>query len=160
VAEPETLDSPNSERLEAVLAGLTTDQVRFVVARQYCQTDKEAAQETGIAAATAYSWPNKDDVNEAVRLMAYDGLVVAQHIRRRAVAKAMAVKVRGLDSDDEKVRQSAATEIIEWEMGKAHQFQEISGPAGGQVEVHIDLDKLTDAELAALADIAERIGGD
>ena len=31
----------------------------------------------------------------------------------------MAVKVKGLDESDARVRQSVATELIEWEMGKA-----------------------------------------
>jgi len=118
-----------------VLAELTTDQLRFVVARQHCTSDKEAAEEIGLAAHSAYSWPNKDQVNEAVRLMALDGLVVAAHIRRRNLAKAMATKVKGLDSNSERVRQSVATEIIEWEMGRATQRQEVTGKDGELFEV-------------------------
>ena len=68
---------------------------------------------------TVYRWP--DEVRQAVRLMAGDGLVTALHLRRRALAKAMLVKVRGLDTDDERLRQQTATEIIEWELGKATQ---------------------------------------
>ena len=80
-----------------------------------------------------YRWP--DEVKEAVRLMAYDGMITAQHIRRKALAKAMLVKVKGLDSDDDSLRQRVATEIIEWEMGKAMQPQEISGKGGGAIIV-------------------------
>lgn len=66
-----------------------------------------------------YRWP--DAVKRAVKLMAGDGLVTALHLRRRVLAKAMLVKVRGLDTDDERLRQQTATEIIEWELGKATQ---------------------------------------
>jgi hypothetical protein len=58
-------------------------------------------------------------MDEAVRLMAHDGVVTALHIRRQALSEAMAVKRQGLSSDDERIRQSVATELIEWELGKA-----------------------------------------
>jgi len=108
-----------SDQLAAALAQLTTDQIRFVVARQECPTDKEAAEAIGLKPDTVYHWP--DTVKEAVRLMASDGIVVATHVRRRNLAKAMLTKVAGLDSIDEQVRQRVATEIIEWEMGRATQ---------------------------------------
>ncbi len=108
-----------SDQLASALAQLSTDQIRFVVARQECATDKEAAEAIGIKPDTVYHWP--DAVKEAVRLMASDGIVVATHVRRRNLAKAMLAKVAGLDSMDENVRQRVATEIIEWEMGKAKQ---------------------------------------
>lgn len=125
----ESIEKSTSEQLEEVLTQLSTDQIRFVIARQDVSTDKEAAEGIGIKPNTVYNWPAV--VKEAVQLVAADGLVVAQHIRSRNVAKAMQVKVTGLDSDDERVRQGVATEVIEWEMGKATQHQEITG-AGGE----------------------------
>ena len=117
-----------SETLEEVLNKLSLLQIRFVVARQEVTTDKEAAELIGIKPDTVYRWG--DDVKEAVRLMELDGLVTARHIRRKALAKAMLVKVHGLDNDDDALRQRVATEIIEWEMGKAVQPQELSGKDG------------------------------
>jgi len=114
-----------SEQLQNILTQLSTDQIRFVVARQEFSTDKEAAEAIGISAQTVYRWP--DAVKEAVRLMSVDGLVTAQVVRKRALAKAMLVKVDGLDSDDERLRQNVATEVIEWEMGKATQTTELKG---------------------------------
>lgn len=116
-----------TDRLEATLAQLTTDQIRFVVARSVeFSKDHLAAKAIGVSAATVKSWKTDGaPIDEAVRLMARDGLVTALHIRKRNLAKAMAVKVKGLDSDDEKVRQSVATELIEWELGKATQKQSI-----------------------------------
>lgn len=115
-------EKPSSDQLEQVLARLTTDQIRFVVARQQFSTDKEAAEEIGIKPDTVYQWKHKGlPIDDAVRFMALDGMITALHIRKRNLAKAMAVKVAGLDSEDERLRQGVATEVIEWELGKATQ---------------------------------------
>jgi len=128
------------------LGKLSTDQIRFVVARQEFATDKEAAQEIGIKPDTVYQWKHRGSpIDQAVRLMALDGIVVAKELRRRNLAKAMAVKVAGLDSAKEPTRQSVATEIIEWEMGRATQKQEVSGPEGGPIELELDPDTITEA---------------
>jgi hypothetical protein len=126
----------SSDELAQVIARLSADQIRFVVARQQFSTDKEAAEEIGIKADTVYQWKHKGDpIGEAVRLMAQDGIIVAKELRRRNLAKAMAIKVAGLNSDDERLRQNVATEIIEGEMGKPTQRQEVSGPEGGPIVV-------------------------
>ena len=123
-----------SDQLTDVLANLTTDQIRFVVARQQYSTDKEAAKAIGIRPDTVYHWP--DDVKRAVELMAYDGVITALEIRRRNLAKAMLVKAAGLDSNDERLRQGVATEFIEWELGKATQKSEVTGADGGAIKLY------------------------
>ena len=136
-------EKSTSDALEAVLAELTLDQISFVVARQQTATDKEAAEDIDIKPNTVYGWP--PIVKEAVRLMAMDGLVTARHIRRRNLAKAMLVKVKGLDSDDETIRQRVSTEVIEWELGKAKQTTEHSGPDGGPIII-VDWDESIQTE--------------
>ena len=111
-----------SDELERTIDELTVDQVRFVVARQEFSTDKEAAESVGLHAQTVKRWKGDGvPLDRAVKLMASDGVVVALKMRRRSLAKAMLVKVAGLDSDNERVRQGVATEIAEWELGKATQ---------------------------------------
>ena len=122
-----------SDELVSVLERLSLDQIRFVVARQECATAREAAKQIGVSESTVYRWP--EDVELAVRLMATDGVTTAVHLRRRSLAKAMAVKVAGLDSSREQTRQSVATEVIEWELGKATQRQEVSGEDGGPLVI-------------------------
>ncbi len=96
-----------------------------------------------LSESTVYRWG--EDVETALRLMAQDGLVTALHLRRRNLAKAMLVKVAGLDSADERTQQGVATEIIEWELGRAAQKQEITGPSGGPLVIGIGgLDPQTD----------------
>ena len=134
MAEKMNQEESSSDELQQVLDKLTIDQIRFIVARQQFSTDKEAAKQIGVKPDTVYQWKHKGiPIDEAVRLMAMDGLVVAQHVRRKALAKAMLVKVGGLDSSNEGARQRAATEIIEWEMGKAEQ------PVTGSILIELDI---------------------
>ena len=114
-----------SDDLAVLIADLSTDQIRFVVARNEFATDKETAEAIGVKPSTVKRWKyDGAPIDQAVRLMALDGIVVASELRRRNLAKAMAVKVAGLDSIKENTRQGVATEIIEWEMGKATQRNE------------------------------------
>ena len=123
-------NTPNTEdgEFEAICKTLSVSQLRFVVARQEHKSDKAAAEFLEISPNTVKDWKYKGvPIDRAVELMAQDGVVVARTIRRRKLAQAMLVKVAGLDSDDERLRQQVATEIIEWEMGRAQQFHDISG---------------------------------
>lgn len=117
--------------LQEVLNKLTPEQIRFVIARVDTTTDKEAAQAVGIRPNQISKWKRSQPIDEAVHLMIYDGLTTALHIRRRSLAKAMAIKAEGLDSRDEKLRQSVATEIVEWELGKATQNVRQDVTSGG-----------------------------
>ena len=120
--------SDDAARLEALLGQLNTNQKRFIIARQEFATDKEAAESIKISPDTVKNWKyGGAPIDEVVDLMAHDGIVMAMHLRHRALAKAMAVKVAGLDEDDKRLRQNVATEIIEWEMGRAMQRQEVKG---------------------------------
>jgi hypothetical protein len=115
-------DSPGksiSERLEEVMAQLSYDQLRFLAAMADCSTKAEAAEAIGLKPNTVYKWP--DIVDEALELQAAERVETARAIARKYLTKAMMVKVKALDSPDEGVRQRAATELIEWQLGKAAQ---------------------------------------
>ena len=133
----EKQEKASSEELDRVLSELTADQIRFVVARQEHKTDKDAAESLEMRPNLISRWKhNGVPIDRAVQLMAIDGLQTALHVRGRNLAKAMLVKVAGLDSDDERLRQGVATEIIEWEMGKAMQPQRHEGTGeGGAITV-------------------------
>lgn len=119
-----------SEQLSEVLATLSKDQIRFVVALMDHPNKKEAAESIGIQPGTVYRW--NGNIDKAAQLMALDRAEAAKAIRRNAIVKAMAVKLAGLDSDDESIRQKVATELIEWELGKALQ----------RTDVDLDVNKL------------------
>jgi hypothetical protein len=125
-------------KLSQLLATLTTSQIRFIIARQEFPTDKEAARSIRINPNTVAQWKHSGiPIDEAVRLMVFDGLETALILRKRHLAKAMAVKVGGLDEKSAKLRQDVATEIIEWEMGRAVQRQEHTGAGGEPIEIHL-----------------------
>ena len=125
----------NSKRIEEILGQLTNDQLRFVVARMQSRTDKESAESLNISPSTAYSWPNKEIIDEAIMLIDAEPLLAAREIRKKNLVKAMMIKAKGLDSDDEKLTQSVATEIIEWELGKAKQAVEHTGENGDPIRI-------------------------
>ena len=127
----EKQEKSTSERLSEIIAQLSKDQLRYVVALQEYPTKGEAAKAIGLKPDTVYHWPGI--VDEAAYLMAVEATDSALAIRRRNLVKAMAVKVAGLDSDDEQVRQKSATEIIEGELGKAGQSIDMTND--GKVEV-------------------------
>jgi hypothetical protein len=153
--EENTIKS-TSERLLEILTQLSKDQLRYVVASMEYPTKLEAAESVGIKPNTAYKWPPV--VDEAISLMAIESTAGALAIRRRNLVKAMAVKANGLDSDDEKIRQSAATELIEWELGKA--AQPVTGKDGGAIEARVIDDQRFDRAISTLADaIRESLSG-
>jgi hypothetical protein len=119
------------EEFQSILKTLSANQLRFVIARQEYPTDGEAAKAVNVQPDTVYRWPK--EVKRAVELMAHDGIITAIELRRRALAKAMAVKVAGLDSEDEKVRQAVASELIEWELGKATQKNDNDNKNSGEI---------------------------
>jgi hypothetical protein len=135
-----------SKELSDLLKKLSVDQVRYVIARMDYPTKGEAAQAIGIKPDTAYRW--NGDVERAVELMAMDALESAKVVRRRNLLKAVAVKVKGLDSRDESLRQKVASEIIEWELGKAGASLELTGRDGAPLswKVFIGEDAKTDSE--------------
>lgn len=122
-----------SEKLKEVMARLSKDQLRFIIAIQDYPSKKEAAEAIGIKPDTVYRW--NGDIEEAVRLFALDRIETARQMRVMNLIKAMAVKIAGLDSDDEALRQKVATEIIEGELGKAS--QPLTGEGGGPLTVSV-----------------------
>lgn len=120
-----------SNDLERLVGALSVDQIRFVVARQQFSTDKEAAESLDISPATVKRWKYEGvPIDKAVHMLAAEGIIVAKEMRKRNLAKAMLVKVAGLDEDDTRLRQSVATEIIEWELGTATRKIAPTDPTG------------------------------
>lgn len=146
----ENIEKSTSDRLAEIIPQLSKDQLRFVVACLEYPTKKEAAEAIDIKPNTTYGWP--DIVDEAARLMAIESTTAALAIRKVNLIKAMAVKVSALNSDDEKIRQSAATELIEWELGKAISKTEITGKEGGAIETKVIDDTRFDRAISTLVD--------
>lgn len=131
-----TEQTENPQRQDP-FAQLSDSQWRFVTAMVENPTysKKDAAAHIGITSDTVYRWPKY--VDEAIEQARRDVHEAARSMRRQAVLKAIAVKLALLDSEDESVRSKAATEIIEWELGKAIQRSEHTGADGGALEIII-----------------------
>lgn len=105
--------------LDDLLRQLSVTQLKYLSERVLCDNDTEAAKRIGVDPNTIYRWP--PIVQEALKLMHLDGVHLALELRRRALSKAMQIKVEGMDSKNERIRQAVCTEIIEWNLGKATQ---------------------------------------
>ena len=138
--EQNTNESGSFGEYQEVFSKLTKDQLRFVVALQEYQSKKEAAEFLKIPVKTTYNWGSI--IDDAVKLLELDILESSRQMRKSALAKAVAVKLAGLDSSDEKVRQSAATEIIEAELGKAKWPIDLTGRVEVIRTVGFDTDKV------------------
>ena len=138
--EPTELST--SERFADIWAGLGHNQRRFVIAMLESKTKREAAESIGVQPNTAYKWNGDTDL--AIELARADLQAAALGILHVANSKAAAVKVAGLDSDHEKIRQDAASEILDRNLGKPTMRQEITGADGGPLPIailNIDPDK-------------------
>lgn len=131
-----TSDVALRTELDAMLPTLTLLQLRFLVARMEMVSDVAACKAIKLSSSTMRKWPmaEKWRIRRALDLMAQDGVSLALHMRKRAVAKAMAVKTALLDSNDERVRSAAATDIIEGELGRPRQTADVR--VSGRLDVY------------------------
>lgn len=116
--------SSGAGELESILALLSHDQLRYITARLQTESKSEAAKAIGLKPNTCSHWPAY--VERAVMLIAGEQLTTARHILEHTLVKAMMVKIAGLDSPKEQVRQAVATEIIEWNLGRPRQQTDLA----------------------------------
>ena len=148
-------ENPEKRQLQTILAQLTKDQLRFVVALQEHITKQAAAKAIGVKVDTVYNW-DAELIDEAARLMAFDVAQAAIEMQKRALTKATAVKMAGLDSKNEQVRQKTATEIIEWRLGKARQDVDVTTDGKAITEVKIDSERFNRA-ISTLAEALSKL---
>ena len=122
-----------SEAFPEQWANLNRNQRRFVIAMLDSATKKEAAEAIGIMPDTAYHW--NGDVDAIIAAIEADRQAAALGILANQAPMAAMVKVSGLESGSESVRQAAATEILDRVLGKPTQRSEVTGADGGPVEI-------------------------
>jgi hypothetical protein len=85
-------------------------------------TDGEAAEECKIGKSTMYSWKNKAEIELAVGMMLENTLERAMDMAYAAVSEAMQIKLEGMrDTTEKRLRQEAASEILDRVAGKPTQ---------------------------------------
>jgi len=131
-------DNLGQDRLAQVLARLSTEQLRFVAARQNFATDKEAAKHVGIKPDTVYQWKHKGiPIDDAVKLICLDGILAGRKLLERAFVDAVQVKIEGLTNKRWSVRSACSSEIMDRVDGKPVQRQELGGPGGAEVAIRV-----------------------
>jgi len=120
------------------------------VSMQEHPTKKEAAEAIDISPNTAYNWPSV--VGDVVDFMSNNIALATLGILQANATKAAMVKAHGLDSDNEKIRQDVASEILDRNLGKATQRQEVTGADGSPLRITVidyGLDMEEDADIDA-----------
>jgi len=139
---------PQKLHTDDVFALLSDNQWRYVTAmvENPSFSKKDGAEHIGMLPDTVYRWPPYvNDAIEQARANVHDAALT---MRKQAVLKAIAVKLKLLDSEDEGIRSKVASEIIEWELGKATQRNEVTGADGKAIQhvsVSVPIHSVNDA---------------
>jgi hypothetical protein len=123
--------------LRTELDQLKDSRLDYVIARSKARTDAEGYREAGIAKASFYSWPEEERtrLNDLAQQVKRASALRAMMILQDATEEAARVKVDGLKSRKENIKQDAASEILDRMIGKPVIRQEVSGKSGGPIIV-------------------------
>ena len=120
VLPPEsTLVDDARQELDRALVLLSADQLKYVEARSRLSSDAAVAREWGIRG--IYQWKRSREpevLDQVINWLQLEKNAAAEEVLGRHLMKAAVVKTDGLDSVDERLRQSAATEILDRALGK------------------------------------------
>ena len=102
-------------------------QLDYVLARAEVSTDKAGYLDAGIHKTTFYDWSKetREYLNGLARELKLEVALKAKLVLRAATKEAAEVKVKGLTNRDERIKQGAATEILDRMLGKPVQKQAI-----------------------------------
>ena len=129
----------NESELTGALNELKRDRARFdyVMARASCPSVESALRECGRSKTWLYSMPEAERLRleEIANELHYNAKLRALQVLYDAVATAAAVKVMGLQSRNERIKQDAASEILDRVSGKAAQRLEHTGQDGGAIVI-------------------------
>jgi hypothetical protein len=106
----------DQERFLQLWPKLTHNQRRFVMALADHPTKKAAAESVGLSPFTVYAWGG--EVDEVIELLGGDLMSGAVDTLRSVAKKAAVVKAEALDLSDNRLKQQAATEILDRVLGK------------------------------------------
>jgi hypothetical protein len=121
---------------------LQPEQIRYVLKRVETRSDREAYQAERIPPSTFYGW-DREKLENIVKELIANPKLAAIEVLKAGVQKAATIKVSGLDSRNERVRQDAATEILDRVVGKPTQPVTQSGEMNIKiVRVGFDTDKV------------------
>ena len=124
------------DELQAILDKLEDRELDYVLERSKVSKDSEAFRAMGISPSTFYGWDKerREYLAETAQRLKRANAVRATMVLQGAVEKAAQVKVSGLESRKDNVKQGAATEILDRMLGKPTQRQEVDNKHSGEIE--------------------------
>lgn len=138
------------DSLRTEIDALEPLKAQWVYARATVRSDKAAYESIGVSRSAFYKWPEseRDALRDMAQRLKADVQLRIMQMLEDAAADAAAVKVAGLTSRNESVRQGAASEILDRILGKPTQRQELTGAGGGPVQqnVVVTWDNVIDAD--------------
>jgi len=119
------------------LEKLEDKHLSYVTERSRVSSDADGYRNAGISKNTYYGWPNevRDHLNDLAQRMKREAALKIHMILEEHAEEAATVKVDGLKSRKEHIKQAVATEIMDRLAGKPTQRQEVSGPDNGPIEI-------------------------
>jgi hypothetical protein len=125
--------------LQTVLANLEDRRLDYVRARSLVNSDAQAYRDAGVSKAFFYSWPaeEREKLNELAQQLKRATVARAILVIQEAAEEAARVKVEGLKERDKRIRQAAATEILDRNMGRPKQGVDVTS-GGEQLKIVIE----------------------
>jgi len=123
-----------------IFAGLSDREIDYVKARANTKSNRQALRDANLS----QGWlANRDADALFERAMAFkvDVIYRAQEILDSVVEEAAQVKANGLKSYDQKIKQAAATEILDRKFGKPSQKTEITGVDDSAIVIKVIYDR-------------------
>ena len=123
--------------LRTILDQLEDKQLDYVVERSRVNSDAEAYRNCSISKPAFYRWSTekREELNDLAQQLKRESALRAVLILSDATEKAAQVKVAGLDNRKDNIKQAAATEILDRQLGKPMQRQEVSGKDGAPIPI-------------------------
>ena len=118
--------------LRTELNQLKDQRLDYVMARSKVNSDAQGIRDAGISRATFYTWAQieRDRLNEIAQQLKRETALKAIMILQTATEDAARVKVDGLKSRNEHIKQDVATEILDRGIGKASDKLDVT--SGGE----------------------------
>lgn len=128
------------DNLRTELDQLEDARLAYVMARSKVNSDRQGYLDAGIAKATFYLWPTeeREKLNDLAQRVKRETATRAIMVLQDAAEDAAVVKAAGLKSRDERVKQAAATEILDRTIGKTTTTVALTGSNGQPIVIKWD----------------------
>lgn len=128
------------DNLRTELDQLEDARLAYVLARSKVNSDRQGYMDAGIAKASFYTWTSdeREKLNNLAQQLKRETATRAIMVLQDATEDAALVKAAGLKSRDERVKQAAATEILDRTIGKTTTTVALTGSNGQPIVIKWD----------------------